>query len=89
MNRDDDQPPFRTEHVIDAALVGLLAFSAVILADVLPALLSGNPVWLTPSEIFYRIPTAAVGSLLAFAFMWARARGIDALVLLRRLLGQN
>jgi len=74
------------EHVVDATLVGILAFAAVILADVLPTLLSGDPVFLTAGEILARAPTAALSFLLAFAFMWLRARGIDALAVLRDVL---
>ena len=84
-----DSSLVRAEHVIDAALVGLLAFSAVMLVDVLPALASGSPVWLTPTDVVERVPTAVVAFLLTFAFQWARARGIDALDVLHRLLSND
>lgn len=88
MGRNGD-PHIRVEHVIDAALVGLLAFAAVILVDVVPALLAGQPVFLTPEQILARVPTAVMAFLLTFVAMWARARGLDVLALVHRLTGGN
>lgn len=76
----------RTEHIIDAALVGLLVFFAVILGDVLTAFLAGNPAYLTVDEIAARTPTGLVAFGLTFVFQWLRARGIDVLQLLNKLL---
>lgn len=84
MGRNGD-PPIQAQHVIDAALVGTLTFTAVILVDVIPALLAGQAAFLTPAEIVARAPTAAIGALLAFVFQWLRARGIDALEYVNRL----
>lgn len=80
----NDETTIQTQHVIDATLVGLLAFAAVILADVLPGLLSANPTFLTTTEILSRIPTALVAFLLAFVFQWLRARGLDVVAAYRK-----
>jgi len=79
MGRDDDGAVIDVTHVIDAVLVGLLTFFAVIAVDVIPSLALGNPVFLTTTEIMIRVPTAAVAFGLAFVFQWLRARGIDVL----------
>jgi len=84
MGRDDDGTVIDVTHVIDAVLVGLLAFFAVIAADVLPSMLAGNPVFLTTTEIMARMPTAGVAFGLAFVFQWLRARGIDVLEAYRK-----
>jgi len=80
----DDSKGIHRAHVIDALLVGLLAFAAIILGDVLGGLLAGRIVYLTWSEIVARTPTAAIAFLLTFAFQWLRARGVDVLAAYRR-----
>jgi len=70
--------------VIDALLVGLLVFFAVILGDLIPAYLTGNPTYLTTAEIVARMPTGIIAMGLAFIFQWLRARGIDVLDAYRR-----
>jgi len=79
-----DSPLVRPEHVIDALLVGLLAFFGVLLADVLTGLAQGNVVYLTVSDIAARTPTGVVAFGLTFVFQWARARGIDVLAAYRK-----
>jgi hypothetical protein len=73
----DDTQGFHVAHVVDALLVGLLVFFAVILGDLLPGLFAGDFAYLTVSEITARVPTAAIAFMLVFVFQWARARGID------------
>lgn len=80
-----DSRGFHLAHVVDALLVGLLVFFAVILGDLLPALLTGEFAYLTVEQIVARVPTAAIGFGLVFVFQWARARGIDVLAAYRTL----
>lgn len=80
----DDDHAIHLAHLIDALLVGLLVFFAVILGDLLPGLLTGKFVYLTPAEIIARIPTAGIAFGLTFVFQWLRARGIDVLAAYRK-----
>jgi hypothetical protein len=73
----NDTQGFHVAHVVDALLVGLLVFFAVILGDLLPGLFAGDFAYLTVAEIVARVPTAAIAFMLVFLFQWARARGID------------
>jgi len=82
MGRDDEL--IRFEHVVDAVLVGLLVFFAVILGDAITSLASGTFVYLTIDEILARMPTGLVAFGLTFVFQWLRARGIDVLDAYRR-----
>jgi hypothetical protein len=79
-----DTHGFHLAHVVDALLVGLLVFFAVILGDLLPSLLAGEFAYLTIAEITQRIPTAAIAFGLTFVFQWLRARGIDVLAAYKR-----
>lgn len=80
----DDEQLIRAEHVIDAALIGLLVYCAVILGDILPALFAGQGTYLTWADISVRTPTGVIGGVLAFVFQWLRARGIDVIAAYRR-----
>ena len=80
----DDSRGFHLAHVVDALLVGLLVFFAVILGDLLPSLLAGEFAYLTVAEITARVPTAAIGFGLVFVFQWLRARGVDVLAAYQR-----
>lgn len=67
------------QRVIDAFLVGLIVFSATFVMDVWPTLFTVQPLYLSASDFLTRLPTALMGALFAFAFQWARARGIKLL----------
>jgi len=75
----DGEPLVQARHLIDAVLVGLLVFFAVILGDALTALAQGRFVYLSGAEIAARTPTGIIACLLAFVFQWIRARGLDVL----------
>jgi hypothetical protein len=79
-----DSRGFHLAHVVDALLVGLLVFFAVILGDLLPSLLTGEFAYLTVSQITARVPTAGIAFGLTFVFQWLRARGIDVLAAYKR-----
>jgi len=76
----------RKAHVIDAVLVAGIVFFAVILGDVLLSITNGQPAYLTTQEITSRIPTAAIAFGLTFFVQAARARGIDILERLGRII---
>lgn len=80
----DDSQGFHIAHVVDALLVGLLVFFAVILGDLLPSLIAGEFAYLTVAEITARIPTAGIAFGLTFVFQWLRARGVDVLAAYER-----
>jgi len=80
----DDTQGFHVAHVVDALLVGLLVFFAVILGDLLPGLFAGDFAYLTVAEITARVPTAAIAFGLTFVFQWLRARGVDVLAAYKR-----
>lgn len=79
-----DSRGFHLAHVVDALLVGLLVFFAVILGDLLPSLLAGDFAYLTVEQITKRVPTAGIAFGLTFVFQWLRARGIDVLAAYKR-----
>lgn len=61
--------------------------ATLVLVDVLPSLLTGDPVFLTPEQITRRLPTALIAFALAMATQWARARGVDAMATIRNIFG--
>jgi len=75
----DGEPLVQARHLIDAVLVGLLVFFAVILGDALTALAQGRFVYLSGAEIAARTPTGLVAFGLTFVFQFLRARGLDVL----------
>lgn len=81
----DGGPIIHTEHIVDAGLVAAIVFFAVILGDLL---VTGFPTYLSVQDIASRLPTALIAFFLTFFFQWARARGIDVLGSIRKVLQQ-
>jgi len=75
----DGEPLVEARHLIDAVLVGLLVFFAVLLGDALTALAQGRFVYLSTSEIVARTPTGILSFFMTFLFQFLRARGLDVL----------
>ncbi|MFC7253725.1 hypothetical protein [Haloplanus litoreus] len=77
MTDSDGRPLFEPVHLVDAAIVAAIVFFSLLLGDAVPAILTGQGAYVSPADIYQRLPTAAIAFGLVLCSQWARYRGIQ------------
>lgn len=73
----DGNPEFKLVHLVDALIVGGIAFFTMLIGAELPAIVLGQESYVTMQEVMSRAVTASIAFALTFLAQWARYRGIQ------------